>query len=209
MPRQGSYAKGVAKREEILSKALEVMADIGYSRTTVRDLADAVGLTQNGLLYYFGSKENLFVEILRHRDRLDSEHYGADDGPRRDLGERYARFIGHNAEVPGLVHLYEGLSAEAVAPGHPARDYFEERYGRLRTQGAEAIRLMQAGGELSPHLDADKLAALMLAVSDGLQSQWLYDPSIDMADHVRYIWDLVTQGVSNLDGKMLTAGPGA
>ena len=43
MARRGSYAKGVAKREEILTTALDVIARNGYRRTSVRELADAVG----------------------------------------------------------------------------------------------------------------------------------------------------------------------
>ena len=36
----GSYAKGIAKREEILTAALDVIARNGYRRTSVRELAD-------------------------------------------------------------------------------------------------------------------------------------------------------------------------
>jgi AcrR family transcriptional regulator len=79
MARRGSYAKGVAKREEILTAALDVIARQGYGRASVRELADAVGLSQAGLLHYFSSKEELFAEVLRKRDEVD----GAAMGPVR------------------------------------------------------------------------------------------------------------------------------
>ena len=74
--RRGSYAKGVAKREEILERALEVIAREGYRGASVKELADAVGLSQAGLLHYFDSKEELFTEIVRKRDEVDLAHYG-------------------------------------------------------------------------------------------------------------------------------------
>src|SRR6187402_3711968 len=74
--RRGSYAKGVAKREEILERALEVIAREGYRGASVKELADAVGLSQAGLLHYFDSKEELFTEILRKRDEVDMTDYG-------------------------------------------------------------------------------------------------------------------------------------
>jgi len=40
MAQRGSYAKGIAKREEILTAALDVIARNGYRRTSVRELAD-------------------------------------------------------------------------------------------------------------------------------------------------------------------------
>lgn len=190
MARQGSYAKGVAKREEILEKALEVVARVGYSGATVRQLADAVGLTQNGLLYYFGSKENLFVEILKHRDRLDEIAYGSGESS-VDMGQAIARFIRHNSDVPGLVQLYAGLAAEATSPEHPAHSYFRERFDTFRARGVDAIRTLQAAGKIPSHFDVDGLTVIMLAVVDGLQTQWLYDPRIDMAEHFLRFWDQV------------------
>ena len=193
MARQGSYAKGVAKREEILEKALEVVARVGYSGATVRQLADAVGLTQNGLLYYFGSKENLFVEILRHRDRLDDSAYGG-EASGLDLGKTMGRFIRHNAEVPGLVQLYAGLAAEATSPEHPAHTYFQERYDTFRSRGLESTRSLQAAGKIPSHIDLDNLVIVILAVADGLQTQWLYNPHIDMEEHFLRYWDQLSAG---------------
>src|SRR5690606_19486752 len=69
---RGSYAKGVAKREEILTRALEVIAREGYRRASVKELAESVGLSQAGLLHYFGTKDELFVDILRKRDEVDA-----------------------------------------------------------------------------------------------------------------------------------------
>ena len=46
MAGKGSYAKGVAKREEILRTALEVFAKQGYRGTSLRELAEAVNLSQ-------------------------------------------------------------------------------------------------------------------------------------------------------------------
>src|SRR5690349_14098126 len=114
--RRGPYTKGVAKREEILTRALDVIAREGYRGASVKELADPVGLSQAGLLHYFDSKEELFTEILRKRDELDTAAYGmqpvesrADpvvDAPLPDIRTGYLGIITHNADVPGLVHLF-------------------------------------------------------------------------------------------------------
>src|SRR3982751_4591907 len=90
--RRGSYAKGVAKREEILERALDVIAREGYRGASVKELADAVGLSQAGLLHYFDSKEELFAEILRKRDEVDAVQFGhdlTDTASRTDVREPY------------------------------------------------------------------------------------------------------------------------
>ncbi len=187
---RGRYAKGVAKREEILTTALDVIARNGYRRTSVKELADAVGLSQAGLLHYFSSKEELFQEVLRKRDEVDSQ--GISDLSRISIDE-YVRFIRHNADVPGLVQLYARLSNEATDPEHPAHAYFVERQRLIRAQFADLIRGRQEAGDAPASLDPDMTATLLVAVTDGLQTQWMLDPQIDMAEHIAYLWRLIAQ----------------
>jgi AcrR family transcriptional regulator len=186
MARRGAYAKGVAKREEILDAALGVIARNGYQRTSVRDIAEAVGLSQAGLLHYFSSKEALFVEILRRRDDVDRERMPADPAARvRGL----IGIMRHNADVPGLVQLYAELSTEASHPGHAAHDYFTQRYAVLRRELSDAVRAAQEQGELSMSLEPERVAAILLATADGLQTQWMLEPQLDMATHLEHLWD--------------------
>ena len=55
------------------------------------------------------------------------------------------------------------------------------------------MREEQAAGKIDPDLDPERIASLFAAATDGLQTQWMLDPSIDMADHVAYLWQLVTR----------------
>jgi AcrR family transcriptional regulator len=194
--RRGSYAKGVAKREEILQTALDVIAREGFRGASVKELADAVGLSQAGLLHYFGSKEGLFVEILRKRDELDRVAFGSDLDPDPadavdDMRAGYLGVIRHNAEVPGLVHLFAQLSVDAADPGHPAHRFFLERGGLLRSRIADAITHRQDAGEVSGRIDPVTLARIIQAVADGLQLQWMLEPDIDMAATVGALFDLL------------------
>jgi AcrR family transcriptional regulator len=196
MASRGSYAKGVAKREEILQTALEVVARSGYGNATVREIAAAVGLSATGVLHYFGSKEELFTEILRRRDEMDARDAfpaasAVGGGGPASTAEAFADVIRHNASVPGLVQLYARLGAEAIDPAHGAHDYFRGRYAEVRSQIAAALRHEQDAGTMPASLDPERSAAILVAVADGLQSQWLYDPAVDMAAHVEYLVGLL------------------
>jgi AcrR family transcriptional regulator len=186
MPERGAYRKGVAKREEILSIALDVVAREGYRGTTVRDLADAVGLSQTGLLHYFGSKDELLTAVLRRRDEIDAED-------ERDLeaADKLIRTLRHNATVPGLVMLYSQMSVEAADPEHPAHEHFRDRFDTMRAEIADLIRAGQADGSVPTTLDPVRAATVVVAVTDGLQIQWLYDRDLDMAAHVEHLWEIV------------------
>jgi TetR/AcrR family transcriptional regulator len=59
-------------RQQILDVALEMFAQKGYAATTIREMVDAVGIKAPSLYYYFGSKEGLYMELIKtHSDRID------------------------------------------------------------------------------------------------------------------------------------------
>lgn len=179
---RGPYAKGVAKREEILTKALEVIARQGYRKTSTRELAAAVGLSEAGLLHYFGSKEKLFEAVLRARDEADTERLRDHE----DVVTKLVAIVRHNSDVPGLVQLYSTFSAEAGDPQHGAHEYFVERYQRLREGLAEGVRERQSDGTISTAADPEKIATLLIALSDGLQIQSQFelgDQPSDLLEH--------------------------
>lgn len=192
MARRGSYAKGVAKREEILTQALEVVAREGYGGASVKELADAVGLSQAGLLHYFDSKEELFTEILRKRDEVDIELFaplGRAEAELSDLQDAYIEVLRHNAEVPGLVQLFSRLSVDAADPGHPGHAYFVARGEGLRALFVTALARRQAEGAMTDRVPAETLARILQAVADGLQMQWMLDPSLDMGGIMNALFD--------------------
>ncbi len=182
MAQRGSYAKGIAKREEILSTALEVIAREGYRGASVKELAEAVGLSQAGLLHYFDSKDELFTEILRKRDDLDLETYREETDV--DPIRIFLRVMRHNAEVPGLVELYTRLNAEAGDHSHPAHRFFTERRARMHALFGELMDEGKRVGRYPAEIDTNSFALVITAVADGLQTMWLQDPAIDMASEI-------------------------
>lgn len=181
--RRGAYAKGVAKREEILTAALAVIAREGYAGASVKALAHEVGLSQAGLLHYFGTKEELFTAILRKRDEADAELMpDSTDGAALDtLREAYLAVVRRNSHLPGMVELFSRVAVDAADPAHPAHAFFVERSAALRSDFAASIAAGQRTGAVPPGTDPDTLARVLQAVTDGLQLQWMLEPDIDMA----------------------------
>ncbi|KRB35156.1 TetR/AcrR family transcriptional regulator [Microbacterium sp. Root180] len=195
MAERGPYAKGVAKREEILTVALEHFARRGYDRASVREIARESGLSQAGLLHHFSSKQELFLEVIRRRDDRDGDPVN-----HRHLHsvDHLIAAVEHNVDEPGLVRLFVTMSAESVDEPSVARSFFESRYEWLRGELRADIRARQDAGEVSASLDADDLASLMVAAADGLQLQWLLQPEkVDMPRRLKTLWSLMTQSGSS------------
>jgi hypothetical protein len=71
-----------------------------------------------------------------------------------------------------------------------------ERYASIRAQVAAAIVVRQEQGEVPAGIDPTRLATVLLAVSDGMQIQWMLDPATDMAEHVELVWRLALAAVA-------------
>ncbi|WP_349899762.1 TetR/AcrR family transcriptional regulator [Parafrigoribacterium soli] len=163
-----------------METAIEVFTESGYDRTSFREIARRAGLSQAGLLHYFKTKEDLFLEVLRRRDERNGVFYNETAAHDVTL-EGLIDIIGHNALEPGLVRLYVAMSAESTDPESSSRQFFMERYEKLREDIAADIVRKQGGESLDPSLDAHGLATLFIAVADGLQIQWLLNrEQVDM-----------------------------
>ncbi|MDX3580472.1 TetR family transcriptional regulator [Streptomyces europaeiscabiei] len=181
-PRTGKSLKAQQRRQEILRIAMDTFAARGYNNASLQEIADRAGVTQAGVLHYFRSKAQLLTSVLDLRDATDIEQLGPD----RPRGLAFLRHlvdtVRRNTEREGIVRLYAVLSAESVTEGHPAQDFFRDRYAGLRTMVSEALAEASELGETRPGLDVEEAATAIVAVMDGLQIQWLLAPgSVDMA----------------------------
>lgn len=52
-------------RDALVEAAAALFREKGYERTTVRDLADAVGMQSGSLFYHFSSKGEILYEVMR------------------------------------------------------------------------------------------------------------------------------------------------
>lgn len=173
---RGSYAKGVARRQEILDRAIEVFAQRGGSRTSLRAIAQEVGVTHAALTHYFGSLDELLVAVYREAAARGDEAEKADATPAESMRIAAAE----NREIPGMVELYSTLVASALGTAHPAAHaYVTERFASLRTGLTAEVEALQESGRIRSDIDPQLAAALIIAASDGLQTQWLLEPSVD------------------------------
>ncbi|OXM63585.1 MULTISPECIES: TetR/AcrR family transcriptional regulator [Amycolatopsis] len=186
--RTGSYAAGRERRARIVAAAAERFAERGYHRVPLARIAADVGLTEGGLLYHFPTKKHLLHAVAEHRiattarwwTELDADATLADV-----LAEMVASTERHLAQ-PGLIELFVLCSAEAADASSPAHAVFAARYAETVDAIAALFTRCAERGELAPGTDCRELARECVAVSDGLQLQWvLADGDLDLVGGVR------------------------
>jgi AcrR family transcriptional regulator len=74
----------VTTRENIASEAQRLFEEHGYDATSVRTIAAAAAIDPAQVIRYFGSKEELFAQVMSLQQPLEPVL----NGPRETLGER-------------------------------------------------------------------------------------------------------------------------
>ncbi len=153
-------------REQIRRVALEMFAERGYAGTSLREIAERLGVSKAAVYYHFSTKEDilasLLADFLTQFDELIA--WTAAQPPsaqmRRTALERYARLLaGPKTDLARF--MQEGQSAiRELAAGLEMRQHFEQflallaapddsAEGRLRAQVALVALHLAAFGPVS------------------------------------------------------------
>jgi AcrR family transcriptional regulator len=148
------------RREQILAAASLVFGERGYFGATTDQIAKAAGISQPYVVRMFGTKENLFVEVLgRALDKLlvtfqeTIDGWKADGSPAdelgRLLGSAYVNLVEDRGILLSLMQAFS-MGHDAVI-GKKARDGFMTIYKLLRDDAGfspEMVRSFLAEGML-------------------------------------------------------------
>ena len=169
-------------RELIRGVALDLFAERGYDATSLREIAERLGVTKAAVYYHFRTKEeilaSLFDEQLAGIDEIVEWARGQEPGVARsrEIVRRYAALrSGESGEQFGrLIQAQQAL--KQFAPGHEMHRRME-RLGelltgpddsveeRLRSRLAlAAIHLGHFGSQPTDDLDERRAAALRVAL---------------------------------------------
>ncbi|WP_062464114.1 TetR/AcrR family transcriptional regulator [Demequina soli] len=183
-------AASAERREAILDAAVEAFAERGFNGTSIRDVAGRAGLSHTGVLHHFPDKTALLEAVLdRSVGRAGAEfELDESDGERflRGFLALTARDVARGVDAPET-RMFRMITAEALAPSHPAHGYMRRWYAEVRGHAVTALEDLAARGLLLVDVEEIPLAAAQIAgVRDGLDPQWLLDPeAFDLVGAVR------------------------
>ncbi|GAA4418134.1 TetR/AcrR family transcriptional regulator [Actinokineospora soli] len=143
-------------RERVVRAAISLFAAKGFATTSIREIADAAGVTKGGVYHYFESKDDLLFEVHTRMLRMQTSRMltiAEDDSP---LPERLHAIIADVVETT-IANLDEAvvffqsvhlLAPERQAEVRAARRAYHERVRDLVAEG-------QAAGLFRANVPAD------------------------------------------------------
>src|SRR5215208_4077535 len=170
------------KAQRIIEAMRASVGTRGAAASTFDQVAREAGVSRGLLHYYFGSKERLLVEVVRHdaaeRNRSMDERLAQAHGPDevvQALVVGLEEFLEDDAG--GQAVIYELLSASRHSD--EIRAELAELYRQWRERLAGWLRTKEREGVIRLQAEPEAVASLLFSLGDGFGNQELSDPGWD------------------------------
>ena len=169
-----SEERRTERREQILDAARRCFAEHGYEGATVARLEQEVGLSRGAIFNYFGSKEDLFVELAVQDSKRISDVW---------VNEGLEALV---REVLELDPAWLGVNLELVRRVRTDRDFrkrVEKRQEALGPINRARVEQAQRDGEFREDLEPREIGMFVNLVLNGLallRAQGEEPPRVDL-----------------------------
>jgi AcrR family transcriptional regulator len=173
------------KARRIVSAMRASVGRRGAAASTFDHVAQEAGVSRGLLHYYFGTKERLLVEVVRHDSdvrlrRLEESLADAHsiDEIVQALVTQLKDYVGEDPASHALIYELFSVSRR----NDEVREALAQLYRRVRGQVAEVLRAKERDGVVKLRGDADSVASILFALGDGLELQLVSDPGWDSTE---------------------------
>lgn len=188
------------RRQHLIDAAWRCVSRGGYRSLSVDDVCTEAGLSKGAFYTYFDQKQDLLLALLDD-DAAGLSDVVANAAEQSNGVEQIRRFVAavvDRGSDSAAVQLRADLWAE-IAGDDALRDRFLEAMHQRRAQLAGLITEATAAGELV-EVPANALAAVFLALGDGLMLHRALDPSGFRWSNVRRAIDALLEGLQPAPG---------
>jgi AcrR family transcriptional regulator len=175
-PRPPKTAQGAASRERLLDAAIELMAERGYSASSVEALCGRAGVAKTALYWHFDSKEGLLAAALERVANAWIEEIQKSVYLARDPAQRLERaFEGLRRMVearPQILRLLIAVANERAEVAPETRERLRSVFRRAEAALVQGIE--DALGRRLP--DLDLVAHTTIGLVQAASFRFLLDP---------------------------------
>jgi AcrR family transcriptional regulator len=183
------------RRQHLIDAAWRCVSRGGYRSLSVDDVCTEAGLSKGAFYTYFDQKQDLLLALLDD-DAAGLSDVVANAAEQSNGVEQIRRFVAavvDRGSDSAAVQLRADLWAE-IAADDALRDRFMEAMQQRRARLAGLITEATTAGELV-EVPANALAAVFLALGDGLMLHRALDPSGFRWSNVRRAIDALLEGL--------------
>lgn len=198
---RGSYKKSEASRKQVLDAAIRALAENGYARTSVNDIAVAAGMSKGAVHYHFESKDDLIAQVLEECAATMHEHareaWNTSGEPRDKVRAAVRAMWAMRRDGRPELRVLADLMAQALHDPKlkkPIAGMFRAMRSEVTDYLTTAIDQFGLQPKIPPHI----IPRLIVSTLDGMALHEFFDPPAE-ADEEQVLAALETIAASLFD----------
>jgi|WetSurMetagenome_2_1015567.scaffolds.fasta_scaffold251014_1 TetR/AcrR family transcriptional regulator, acrAB operon repressor len=188
-------------RQSLLDAALKVFSRQGYAETRLEDIADAAKVTRGAIYHHFGSKKELFQELVQVAAQNSSRAVQQAIQAGGTFLEIARRVLVYSVQLMEQDSQFRGVMALLMFNSGGSADLAAVREQRV-TMGLEQVRQISGffrmgldQGAVRADLDPDVAATAFLSYQNGLVIMSLMAPGTVKAEQAEALADVFVMGI--------------
>ncbi|NDL58961.1 TetR/AcrR family transcriptional regulator [Phytoactinopolyspora mesophila] len=190
-----------ARRAQIIEAATETVAEVGYSRASLAEIAQRAGISKSVISYHFEGKDELLEQVAARLFEetwayMEPRVYGETSAGaqiREWVRSQLSFFSSHRVSFLAMVEIVthyqpkEGSSPFAQA---------------IEEEAAELARILRKGQQDGEFRDFDPRAVAVIIgqAVEGALGQWIADDTIDLDTHALALVDFIDHAIRSERG---------
>jgi len=198
-------SKEADRRTEILDAARKCFARHGFAKTTMEDIAQAVGMKAGSLYHYYNSKESIFRDVITHEADQMLLRLQQIVAKQKSVGRKVLAYMSGRLEYFRKLTNLLNVSVQVLVEARPVLDKVYKSV--MKREVAFLSGIIQRGideGQMRP-CDSVRVADGILVVSESLKFKGIHNSGgtsaaeVDFATtdrDVNYIVKLIIEGLT-------------
>ncbi|MEM7113013.1 MAG: TetR/AcrR family transcriptional regulator [Chloroflexota bacterium] len=118
-----------ARREQILDAAIEVIAEQGFQRTKIKQIAARAGVADGTIYNYFKNKDAIFLAIMGRLSEAEVRELDFAEAQKIPFAQFVQGYIAHRAQEVGAAHqILKAVMPEAISNPELSKALYEQIY---------------------------------------------------------------------------------
>ena len=189
-------------REAIVQESTKLFLTNGFRGTSIKKIAESVGIGKSVPYYYFKGKDEILLAILRRfeNEYLDEiiEALGNCEG---NFIDKYRLFIKRAAEYArdnrSMALAFTTLRGKVIGDNSEAEKVVRAIYEKYLKFLEGMLDDGKSEGTVNAQLDTAIYAHIIIAFNTGMMLEWLvFDDKLDMKAFVKKMRDVLLHGIT-------------
>ena len=190
-------AKNGTKKEAITKKASRLFKEKGYSATSMRDLADAIGIEAPSLYNHISGKKEILQEICFKVANLFNEHLAKIELSEQSILEKIELIIRFHINM--MLQEYESVYISDHEWKHLPEPYLSNFKCQRKSYRARLALIIQLGVQKKELKNADPYVVVLTILSaiGGIESWQRSKNNVDARALEENMVSLLIEGIKN------------